>query len=109
MHDLCMSRAKNAVERILRFDWFFHYSGKFTSTVCETDQTLALATRAGSGYARLVYAKKYQCPQKSHQLCFIKIFLHEQLLSAPFYFYFASVYVFVSTVHYPIKNKFKQK
>ena len=28
---------------ILRFDWYFHYSGSFTSTMCVTDQTKFLA------------------------------------------------------------------
>ena len=37
----------------MRFNWLFHYSGSNTSTACVTDQTCD-ATRAGSGYARLL-------------------------------------------------------
>ena len=37
---------------MLQFDWLFHYSGNFTSTVCVANQTPSAAP-AASGYARI--------------------------------------------------------
>ena len=49
---------KMQLNKMLRFDWLFHYSGSNTHTDCVTDQTRR-ATRAGSGYARLVHPCVY--------------------------------------------------